>query len=218
VACCAVGVLAISGGVFAGNIFKPVAGTGGEAPAGPLVTTDGPAGDPSAAPGPAGQNTTDPGASATAAAGRVPSRKPTPTGRRTNTAQPQLAGAAAEVVVLVNQERTRAGCGALSADSRLNSAAQAHSADMARRGYFDHNTPEGVTPFQRMTAAGYNWSAAGENIAEGYTSPASVMQAWMNSPDHRANILNCGFRNIGVGLAYNGSGTSFWTQDFGTPR
>jgi uncharacterized protein YkwD len=131
-----------------------------------------------------------------------------------------LTGEAADeaaVLNLVNQERAKAGCNALTADSRLAKAAKAHSADMAARNYFDHSTPEGVTSDVRVTNAGYRWSAVGENIAFGQKDSASVMAAWMNSAGHRANILNCNYRNLGVGLAYNPSRTPYWTQDFGTP-
>jgi uncharacterized protein YkwD len=121
----------------------------------------------------------------------------------------------AQVLTLVNQQRANAGCGAVTADSRLTSAARAHSADMANRNYFDHVTPEGVDPGTRITKAGYKWSAYGENIAEGYPDPQSVMTGWMNSPGHKANILNCNFKNLGVGLAYNSKHTAYWTQDFG---
>ena len=68
---------------------------------------------------------------------------------------------------------------------------------------------------QRITAAGYNWSAYGENVAYGYSSPESVMQGWMTSPGHKANILNCSFKEIGVGLAQPGY---YWTQDFAASR
>lgn len=122
-----------------------------------------------------------------------------------------------QVVTLVNQERAKAGCTALTVDSRLVTAARGHSQDMAIRNYFDHNTPEGVTPWTRITNAGYTFSSAAENIAAGQATPASVMDAWMNSAGHRANILNCNLRNIGVGLAYNAKHTPYWTQDFGTP-
>lgn len=133
---------------------------------------------------------------------------PTPTGDDAMTAQ---------VVTLVNQERAKVGCAPLTVDSRLVAAAQGHSADMAARDYFDHTTPEGVTFDQRITQAGYRWSGAAENIAKGQPDAASVMAAWMNSPGHRANILNCGYRDIGVGLAYDASHTPLWTQDFGSP-
>jgi uncharacterized protein YkwD len=124
----------------------------------------------------------------------------------------------AQVLVLVNQERANAGCPALTADTRLADAARGHSADMAARNYFDHTTPEGVTFSTRITNAGYVWSGAAENIASGQRDPAAVMKAWMNSPGHRANILNCSYRNLGVGLAYSANKTPYWTQDFGTPR
>jgi uncharacterized protein YkwD len=120
------------------------------------------------------------------------------------------------VLTLVNQERGKAGCGPLTADSRLATAARLHSEDMAARGFFDHTTPDGVTFDQRITKAGYRWSGAAENIAKGQTTPASVMDSWMHSPGHRANILNCGFKNIGIGLGHQGS-TLLWTQDFGSP-
>ncbi len=121
------------------------------------------------------------------------------------------------MLTLVNQQRAKAGCPALTRDSRLATAARAHSADMAAHGYFDHTTPSGVSAAQRITNAGYRWSSMGENIAEGQRTPADVMAAWMNSAGHRANILNCGYRNIGVGLAYDSHHTPFWTQDFAAP-
>jgi uncharacterized protein YkwD len=142
--------------------------------------------------------------------------KTTPSQRRT-TPPPAAAGPVAEVLRLVNAERANAGCGALTADSRLAAAAQAHSADMAANDYFSHTGRNGSDVADRVEAAGYRWSAVGENIAKGQPTPAAVMQAWMNSSGHRANILNCRFRNIGIGLAYDGR-SPVWTQDFGTPR
>jgi uncharacterized protein YkwD len=126
----------------------------------------------------------------------------------------------AAVLALVNQARAKSGCPALAAESHLAYAARQHSADMAARGYFSHDTPEGVDPGTRITQAGYRWSAWGENIAAGQPDADAVMRAWMSSPGHRANILNCGFRHIGIGLAYSTgrSPTPYWTQDFGTPR
>jgi uncharacterized protein YkwD len=156
----------------------------------------------------------------------APPAKPSPTRAATHpptpartTAKPPSGNTSyeAQVVTLVNQERAKAGCGALTVDSRLTTAARGHSQDMATRNYFDHNTPDGVTPWTRINNAGYKFSQAAENIAEGQSTPASVMDAWMNSEGHRENILNCALHNIGVGLAYNGSHTPYWTQDFGTP-
>ncbi len=123
----------------------------------------------------------------------------------------------AAVFDLVNQERAKAGCQSLTVDTRLTAAAREHSADMAKRDYFDHNTPEGVTVATRVTNAGYKWSSVGENIAKGQKDAASVMQSWMNSPGHRANILNCGYRDIGIGVATDSKRTKIWTQDFASP-
>lgn len=118
---------------------------------------------------------------------------------------------AQQVFALVNQARARAGCNPLTDDPRLDQAAQQHSDDMSSRDYFSHTTPEGVTFDQRETAAGYP-SPGGENIAQGYTSAQAVMNGWMNSSGHRANILNCSFVAIGIGLDTRGW---YWTQDFG---
>ncbi|MEU7516411.1 CAP domain-containing protein [Streptomyces sp. NPDC042898] len=121
--------------------------------------------------------------------------------------------AADQVVALVNAERAKAGCGPLTANATLNSAAQGHSDDMAARDFFDHTNPDGAGPGERVTAAGYPWSTYGENIAMGQSTPESVMDSWMNSPGHRANILNCDFKEIGIGI--HSSGGPYWTQVFG---
>ncbi|QKW37283.1 hypothetical protein HUT06_27440 [Actinomadura sp. NAK00032] len=154
-------------------------------------------------------------------------RTPTPRATRSRPAAPPPArskapsapaagGAAAQVISLVNKERAKNGCRALTSNGKLAAAAQRHSADMARRGFFDHTNPDGKSPGDRITAAGYRWSTYGENIAKGQPTPASVMKSWMNSPGHRANILNCGFREIGVGVVK--SGGPYWTQVFGASR
>jgi uncharacterized protein YkwD len=118
----------------------------------------------------------------------------------------------------VNTERAKAGCAAVTVDDRLTAAARGHSADMAARSYFSHTTPEGVDFATRITNAGYRWSGAGENIAKGQRTPQDVMTSWMNSAGHKANILNCGFKNLGVGVAADAGGSLLWTQDFGSPR
>ncbi|WP_225827490.1 sigma-70 family RNA polymerase sigma factor [Streptomyces naphthomycinicus] len=133
---------------------------------------------------------------------------------RTPQAQPAPTGTVAQVVDLVNKERAAAGCGPVTEDPQLERAAQGLSDDMAARGFFDHTDPDGNGPGERITAAGYRWSTYGENIARGQQTPQAVMDSWMNSPGHRANILNCSFKNIGVGV-HNGSGGPWWTQDFG---
>ncbi|MFH8290138.1 sigma-70 family RNA polymerase sigma factor [Streptomyces sp. NPDC018059] len=142
-----------------------------------------------------------------------PAPKPKP--ERPDPAPAPAGGTAEQVVALVNTERAKAGCGPVRSNGKLATAATKHSADMAARNYFDHTSPDGTDPGDRITAAGYRWSTYGENIARGQQSPASVMDSWMNSPGHRANILNCGFKELGVGI-HNGSGGPWWTQAFGT--
>lgn len=119
-----------------------------------------------------------------------------------------------QVTTLVNSERSKAGCGPVSANAQLQTAALRHSQDMAAKDYFDHNSPDGRDPGDRITAAGYRWTTYGENIARGQRTPAQVMEGWMNSPGHRANILNCAFKEIGVGI-HDASGGPWWTQAFG---
>lgn len=123
----------------------------------------------------------------------------------------------AEVITLVNKERAAAGCSPLTANARLTRAAEDYSDVMARSGVMSHTGPDGSTMTTRVEAAGYAWSTLGENIARGQSDAAAVMDAWMNSPGHRANILNCSFKEIGVGL-HSGDGGPWWTQNFGASR
>lgn len=129
-----------------------------------------------------------------------------------------------EVLRLTNQARTtgvtcgnesRPAVDELEMAPALRCAARVHSQDMATRGYFSHDTPEGVSPFERMNMAGYEYSAAGENIASGYQTPQDVVQGWLDSPGHCNNMMNGGFTEIGVG--YHGEGV-MWTQVFGRPK
>ncbi|MFD8976592.1 CAP domain-containing protein [Streptomyces sp. NPDC059593] len=129
--------------------------------------------------------------------------------------RPAGGGEAEEVVRLVNVERAAAGCKALTVDADLTEAAQDYTDDMAATGNFSHTGTDGSQPQDRIEAAGYTWSRSGENIAKGQADAAAVMDAWMHSPGHRANILNCGFTEIGVGVSTDGG--PWWTQDFGTP-
>lgn len=128
---------------------------------------------------------------------------------------PVSAGGSSEVVALVNQERAKAGCGPVSSNGPLNAAAQGHSADMATNDYFSHTSLDGRSFGDRIRAAGYSGGAIAENIAAGRGSASSVMASWMGSSGHRANILNCSYRHIGVGLARGGSYGTYWTQTFG---
>lgn len=126
-----------------------------------------------------------------------------------------LAGTAAAVIDLTNRERTRHGLPPLSADPLLTTAAQAHSADMVARTFYAHTAPDGGQPWDRAAAAGSTRRSIGENIACGQRSPADVVEGWMNSPGHRANILKPGFTHIGVGFAGGGRAGMYWTQLFG---
>ncbi|MFE9690437.1 CAP domain-containing protein [Micromonospora sp. NPDC005806] len=121
-----------------------------------------------------------------------------------------------QVVNLVNQERAKAGCKALTIDNKLMLAAQRHSQDQADHQTMSHDGSDGSDVGDRLDRVGYAWRAYGENVAWNQKTPAAVMDAWMNSPGHRANILNCSFTEIGVGVAR--SNGPYWTQDFGTPR
>lgn len=121
---------------------------------------------------------------------------------------------AQQVVEMVNTERARKGCEPVTVNAKLQAAAQAHSDDMAARDYYEHDTPEGVGPGARMTSAGYRWSTWGENIYKSPKDAQTAMDGWMKSPGHRDNILNCAFKEIGVGINLSPNGP-WWTQDFG---
>ncbi|MFD8959204.1 CAP domain-containing protein [Streptomyces anulatus] len=134
-----------------------------------------------------------------------PSKKPSPS--------PTDASARTEVLALVNQERAKVGCSPLSTSAPLTSLAQNFSEDMAARGFFDHTDPDGDTPWDRAAQAGVQGLGA-ENIARGQADAQAVMEGWMNSEGHRANILNCDYKTIGIGV-HEGSGGPWWVQNFG---
>lgn len=148
----------------------------------------------------------------TAAAAPAPSTS-APAAPRTTA--PPAAGTSAQAAVLsmVNQERAKVGCSPVTASRSLASLAQNFSDDMAARGFFDHTDPDGKTPWDRAAKAGVD-GLGGENIARGQADAQAVMDAWMNSDGHRANILNCDYKTLGVGVHF-GSGGPWWTQDFG---
>ncbi|MGE5628386.1 MAG: SafA/ExsA family spore coat assembly protein [Solirubrobacterales bacterium] len=122
-----------------------------------------------------------------------------------------------EVVKLVNQQRAKAGLQPLKQNWQLSRVARYKSQDMINKNYFSHQSPTYGSPFNMMESFGLHFSAAGENIAMGQQTPAEVMNAWMNSTGHRANILNPSYTEIGVGLAKNKNGTCYWTQMFMKP-
>ncbi|MES9609246.1 CAP domain-containing protein [Actinomadura sp. NPDC000929] len=123
---------------------------------------------------------------------------------------------AAEVVSLTNAHRASHGLRPLADDPRLTAAAQAYSEDMAVRRFYSHTSPEGTQPWDRARAAGSTHLGIGENIACGQRSPAEVVQGWMDSPGHRANILKPDFTHIGVGFQGGGTAGTYWTQLFGS--
>ncbi|WP_025321652.1 golvesin C-terminal-like domain-containing protein [Deferrisoma camini] len=122
----------------------------------------------------------------------------------------------AEVVRLINEARQAAGLGPLQAEVRLTGAARGHSRDMAANGFFSHTGSDGSVFWQRIRTGGYGLRAGAENIAAGYRSPSAVVNAWMASPGHRANILGP-YRDVGVGVARGGPYGVYWTVDFATP-
>lgn len=125
--------------------------------------------------------------------------------------EPAAADPATQVVDLTNAERRDAGCGSLRTDPQLTAAAQGHSEDMAERGYFDHESRDGRDFVDRARAEGHE-QPGGENIAAGQRTAAAVVAAWMDSPGHRRNILDCDFSTIGVGYEPRGH---HWVQNFG---
>ncbi|GIO26606.1 CAP domain-containing protein [Ornithinibacillus bavariensis] len=116
-----------------------------------------------------------------------------------------------DVVTLTNKERAQAGVPELQIDQSLSQVAREKSNDMQRKGYFSHTSPTYGSPFDMMRDFGITYKAAGENIAQGQTTPADVVNAWMNSEGHRENILNPNFTHIGVGYDPDGQ---HWTQMF----
>jgi uncharacterized protein YkwD len=109
-----------------------------------------------------------------------------------------------------NSQRSSNGLGALALNGQLNAAAQAKANDMAARDYWSHNTPDGATPWTFIVHAGYSYQAAGENLAYGFGNSSETISGWMNSPEHRANILNGNYADVGFGIAntasYQGTG------------
>ena len=116
-----------------------------------------------------------------------------------------------EVVRLVNLERAKAGLSSLEYDWQLSRVARYKSEDMQKNKYFSHTSPTYGSPFNMMKSFGISYKTAGENIARGYQTPSAVVNGWMNSNGHRANILNSSFTHIGVGYVANGN---YWTQMF----
>lgn len=117
----------------------------------------------------------------------------------------------AEVVRLVNEVRAENGLEPLKLNWELSRVARYKSQDMKDKNYFSHTSPTFGSPFQMIRNFGLSYRTAGENIARGYATPKAVMEGWMNSPSHRANILKASYRQIGVGYVAQGN---YWTQHF----
>jgi uncharacterized protein YkwD len=126
-----------------------------------------------------------------------------------------------EVISISNQQRANNGLPALSYNSRLSSAAEAKARDMFAKDYWAHFAPDGTSPWYFITSAGYTYSTAGENLAKGFDSSAGVVDGWMNSPGHRANILNNSFVDTGVAVmngTLQGEQTTLVVAMYGAPR
>ncbi len=134
---------------------------------------------------------------------------------------------AERVLQLVNAERAAHGCGPLHIDDRLMQAAERESRDMATRHFFNHTEPDGTTPGMRVKDAGYTYQMVGENIAANTDQPDDAVDAWLNSPGHRANILTCAFKETGIAVyeqdddapvdGVPGVYRAYWTQVFAMP-
>jgi hypothetical protein len=140
-------------------------------------------------------------------------------GARSATTAPSPGGGLLhEVVTATNAERARFGLAALTPEPRLAAAAQAHARDMVARRFFSHDSPDGRSVADRVLAVGYAYRVVAENIAAGQQTAAEVVDGWMNSPGHRANILSRDVAQIGIGFAVGGEYRTMWVQVFGTPR
>ena len=132
------------------------------------------------------------------------------------------------VLGLINAERAKVGCGPLIAETRLTAAALVHSRAMAQKGFFEHRGSDGHGPASRARVQGYAFRYLGENIAAGIMTPPQVVAAWMASPGHRANIVECGYIHTGIAITHQGDDKpvageaapyyTYWVQVFGRPK
>ncbi|MFJ9810296.1 sigma-70 family RNA polymerase sigma factor [Streptomyces sp. NPDC101158] len=143
----------------------------------------------------------------------TPPPSPTPSPTRTRAPEPSPEE---RVTRLVNRHRAEAGCGPLRADPELAAVARAYGKDMVESRSYGHSGPDGTDPGTRMTAGGYSWSAWAENLARGQSDPSSVVADWMADAPHRANMLDCRYRDTGV-AAVSGPDGTVWIQELATP-
>lgn len=156
----------------------------------------------------------------TAAKTATTASAPATTAAKQSTAAPVSANIGAyeqQVVDLVNQERAAAGLPALKVNAKLAGVAEKKAEDLRDNNYFAHQSPTYGSPFDMMKQFGISYTSAGENIAKGQKTPADVMNGWMNSEGHRANILNSSYTEIGVGYVTDSKGTTYWVQHFIRP-
>ena len=195
-------------------------GASGGVPGGRAATRPAPApsATPPAPPSPSPSPSSSPPASAGAPRKLEVTSKPAkrPTSKPAPVVAPGLAGQESEVIRLVNVERGRAGCGAVKLNTKLRAAIRLHVQELGTHGnlYISHVSDDGRTFVDRAKAQGYA-DPGGENVARGQRDAAAVMDSWMHSEGHRANILNCDFKAIGAGVDRGVDGTLVWGQLFG---
>ena len=124
----------------------------------------------------------------------------------------QVADVQDSVVAAVNQYRADAGLGPVTIDARLTGAAQSHANDLAQRQVLTHTGADGSNAGARISAQGYGWRTWAENAAAGQPTPADVMNSWINSPGHAANMRNGAMVNIGVAAAEGSNGVTYWVM------
>lgn len=188
-----------------------IAGNGNAAaPTQAPIYTSAPTSEPTEKPttAPTSEPTVRPTVKPTAAPTVTPTAKPTAAPSTTEAAMEK------EVLALVNKVRAENGLSALTWADDLANVARAHSRDMINRNFFSHTNPDGLSPFDRLKNSGISYKTAAENIAYGQKTAEAVMNSWMNSSGHRANILNKNVKEIGIGAVKNSSGTIYWTQVF----
>jgi len=194
-------------------------GAGGGAPGAGAARPNPSASAPASAPAPSASPSAKPAPKPSKKATKKPAPKKTPT-RKPTTSAPKvgagMAGQETEVIRLVNVERGEAGCGSVTLNTKLRTAIRLHVQELGTHGnlYISHVSDDGRDFVARSKEQGYN-DPGGENVARGQGDAASVMTSWMNSEGHRANILNCDFKAIGVGAVKGVDGTIVWGQLFG---
>lgn len=187
----------------------------GRSPAG-IPTPSLPFPTPSPSPSPSPSSSAEPLPTGSPLPGPTPSPTASPPPARESAARVR------RLLELTDAFRVESGLAPLQLDARLTAAAQSYAEKMAREGFFDHASPDGSTPVDRLIRAGYHGSTWGENLAAGYSTPEATLEAWIKSPGHRANLRNAGFSHVGVGHCLGasreyGEDYPYWVQEFGAP-